>query len=58
MSLSHHKLHFLLVVLHQVINVVVNEVDFNPDFISRMIPKLEWSAVVQAAQQVSLIYSV
>lgn len=36
----------------EVVNVVVNEVDFNPDFISRMIPKLEWSALVQAAQQV------
>lgn len=33
--------------------------DFNPEFISRMIPKLEWSALVQAAQQVSVIlYSV
>ncbi|KAJ7392006.1 hypothetical protein OS493_014939 [Desmophyllum pertusum] len=36
----------------EVVNVVVNEVDFNPDFISRMIAKLEWSALVQAAQQV------
>jgi len=32
---------------------VVSEVDFNPEFISRMIPKLEWTALVQAAQQVS-----
>jgi len=31
-------------------------VDFNPDFIARMIPKLEWSALVQAAQQVSPTY--
>lgn len=30
--------------------------DFNPDFISRMIPKLEWSALVQAAQQVRVMY--
>ncbi|KAM8909886.1 multifunctional methyltransferase subunit TRM112-like protein [Spinachia spinachia] len=29
--------------------VKVNEVDFNPQFVSRMIPKLEWSALVQAA---------
>lgn len=35
-------------------NIVVNEVDFNAEFISRMIPKLEWTALVQAAQQVSI----
>ncbi|XP_076877892.1 multifunctional methyltransferase subunit TRM112-like protein [Brachyhypopomus gauderio] len=29
--------------------VKVNEVEFNPEFVSRMIPKLEWSALVQAA---------
>jgi len=29
--------------------VKVNEVEFNPQFVSRMIPKLEWSALVQAA---------
>lgn len=38
-------------------NIVVSEVDFNPEFISRMIPKLEWPALVQAAQQVSIYYS-
>ncbi|XP_010791348.1 multifunctional methyltransferase subunit TRM112-like protein [Notothenia coriiceps] len=32
--------------------VKVNEVDFNPQFVSRMIPKLEWSALVQAADEV------
>ncbi|XP_068437249.1 multifunctional methyltransferase subunit TRM112-like protein [Clinocottus analis] len=31
--------------------VKVNEVDFNPQFVSRMIPKLEWSALVQAAEE-------
>ncbi|XP_040028554.1 multifunctional methyltransferase subunit TRM112-like protein [Gasterosteus aculeatus] len=31
--------------------VKVNEVDFNPQFVSRMIPKLEWSALVQAADE-------
>ncbi|XP_026213907.1 multifunctional methyltransferase subunit TRM112-like protein [Anabas testudineus] len=31
--------------------VKVNEVEFNPQFVSRMIPKLEWSALVQAAEQ-------
>ncbi|XP_047441154.1 multifunctional methyltransferase subunit TRM112-like protein [Mugil cephalus] len=30
--------------------VKVNEVEFNPQFVSRMIPKLEWSALVQAAE--------
>ncbi|XP_030622387.1 multifunctional methyltransferase subunit TRM112-like protein isoform X3 [Chanos chanos] len=30
--------------------VRVNEVEFNPQFVSRMIPKLEWSALVQAAE--------
>ncbi|XP_056129139.1 multifunctional methyltransferase subunit TRM112-like protein [Lampris incognitus] len=30
--------------------VKVNEVDFNPKFICRMLPKLEWSALVQAAE--------
>ncbi|KAI5620640.1 multifunctional methyltransferase subunit TRM112-like protein [Silurus asotus] len=29
--------------------VKVNEVEFNPQFVSRMIPKLEWSALVSAA---------
>jgi len=29
--------------------VKVNEVEFNPQFVSRMIPKLEWSALVKAA---------
>nr|XP_057916154.1 multifunctional methyltransferase subunit TRM112-like protein [Doryrhamphus excisus] len=31
--------------------VKVNEVEFNPQFVSRMIPKLEWSALVQAADE-------
>lgn len=29
--------------------VKVNEVDFNPQFVTRMIPKLEWEALIQAA---------
>lgn len=32
----------------------MNEVDFNPQFVSRMVPKLEWSALVQAAEEVNL----
>ncbi|XP_067455621.1 multifunctional methyltransferase subunit TRM112-like protein isoform X2 [Thunnus thynnus] len=31
--------------------VKVNDLEFNPQFISRMIPKLEWSALVQAAEE-------
>ncbi|KAG8003971.1 Multifunctional methyltransferase subunit TRM112-like protein [Nibea albiflora] len=30
--------------------VKMNEVEFNPQFVTRMIPKLEWSALVQAAE--------
>ncbi|XP_051945112.1 multifunctional methyltransferase subunit TRM112-like protein [Xyrauchen texanus] len=30
--------------------IKVNEVDFNPEFVTRMIPKLEWGALVQAAE--------
>ncbi|XP_065119912.2 multifunctional methyltransferase subunit TRM112-like protein isoform X2 [Paramisgurnus dabryanus] len=30
--------------------VKVNEVEFNPQFVTRMIPKLEWSALIQAAE--------
>lgn len=37
----------------QAIEVKVNEVEFNPQFVSRMIPKLEWGALVQAAEEVS-----
>nr|CAG4644495.1 EOG090X0LTV [Lepidurus arcticus] len=28
------------------------EVEFNPEFVARMIPKVEWSALCQAAQNV------
>lgn len=31
----------------------VKEVDFNPDFILRILPKLDWSALRQAATEVS-----
>ncbi|XP_068614356.1 multifunctional methyltransferase subunit TRM112-like protein [Brachionichthys hirsutus] len=31
--------------------VKVNEVEFNPQFVIRMIPKLEWSALVQSADE-------
>lgn len=34
--------------------VKMNDVEFNPEFVSRMIPKLEWSVLVQAAEEVSV----
>lgn len=34
--------------------VKMNEVEFNPEFVSRMIPKLEWRVLVQAAEEVSV----
>ncbi|XP_072519646.1 multifunctional methyltransferase subunit TRM112-like protein [Salminus brasiliensis] len=36
--------------LIKAVEVKVNEVEFNPQFVSRMIPKLEWSALIQAAE--------
>ncbi|KAJ8321565.1 hypothetical protein KUTeg_000883 [Tegillarca granosa] len=33
--------------------VEVKEVDFNPDFISRMIPKVDWKVLCGAVQQLS-----
>ncbi|XP_006814027.1 multifunctional methyltransferase subunit TRM112-like protein [Saccoglossus kowalevskii] len=33
-------------------DVRVQEVDFNPEFIARMIPKMEYEVLVQAAQSV------
>ncbi|XP_044304534.1 multifunctional methyltransferase subunit TRM112-like protein [Varanus komodoensis] len=34
----------------QATEVKVKNVDFNPEFIARMIPKLEWGALVEAAE--------
>jgi len=31
-------------------------VDYNPDFISRMIPRIEWPALVKAVEMVSYYY--
>ncbi|XP_078064476.1 multifunctional methyltransferase subunit TRM112-like protein [Mustelus asterias] len=33
--------------------VKINSVEFNQEFISRMIPKMEWGALVEAAESVS-----
>uniref|UniRef100_A0A8C5RJE4 tRNA methyltransferase activator subunit 11-2 n=1 Tax=Laticauda laticaudata TaxID=8630 RepID=A0A8C5RJE4_LATLA len=33
--------------------VKVNDIDFNPEFTARMVPKIEWGALVGAAESVS-----
>lgn len=33
----------------------IREVDFNPEFISRMIPRLEWKALYEAAQSLDVV---
>ncbi|XP_072031043.1 multifunctional methyltransferase subunit TRM112-like protein [Amphiura filiformis] len=35
----------------------VTEVDFNPEFIARMIPRVEWRALYDAAQTLNIIGS-
>ncbi|XP_051900918.1 multifunctional methyltransferase subunit TRM112-like protein [Pristis pectinata] len=40
--------------LLQASEVKINNVDFNQEFITRMIPKMEWSALVNAAESVSI----
>eukprot|EP00112_Aurelia_sp_Birch-Aquarium-sp1_P026121 Seg906.10 transcript_id=Seg906.10/GoldUCD/mRNA.D3Y31 product="Multifunctional methyltransferase subunit TRM112 B" protein_id=Seg906.10/GoldUCD/D3Y31 len=32
-------------------NVEMKDVDFNPEFITRMMPRLEWNALVETAQK-------
>ena len=39
--------------MFQASDVRVVPVDFNPDFIVRMIPKLQWSVLFEAAQTVN-----
>uniref|UniRef100_A0A670JUR9 tRNA methyltransferase activator subunit 11-2 n=1 Tax=Podarcis muralis TaxID=64176 RepID=A0A670JUR9_PODMU len=34
----------------QATEVKVNNVDFNPEFTARMVPKVEWAALVEAAE--------
>ena len=33
----------------------MKEVDYNPEFVARMIPKIDWSALKQAAEQVRTV---
>lgn len=37
----------------QATEVRINPVEFNPDFVARMIPKVEWAALLEAADTVS-----
>ena len=39
--------------IFQATDIKVTEVDFNPDFIKKMIPKLEWTVICDAADSVS-----
>ena len=39
--------------MFQATDIKVNDVDFNPEFIKRMIPKLEWDVICDAAESVS-----
>ncbi|XP_059094428.1 multifunctional methyltransferase subunit TRM112-like protein [Tigriopus californicus] len=45
------KVGFPLVI--QAKDVKVSEVEFNPDFIARIIPKLDWPEVCRAAQELN-----
>jgi hypothetical protein len=47
MRLIYFKLQFL-----QATKVEVKKVDFNPEFTARMIPKIDWPALCQAAKEV------
>ncbi|XP_005384662.1 PREDICTED: multifunctional methyltransferase subunit TRM112-like protein [Chinchilla lanigera] len=38
----------------QATDVRVNPVEFNPEFVARMIPKVEWSALLEAADTLHL----
>jgi len=40
----------------QALEVKLEQVNFNAEFISRMIPRLEWPAVCEAAESVSVMF--
>ena len=44
------------IVCLQATEVKLEQVNFNAEFISRMIPRLEWPALCSAAESVSYIY--
>ncbi|KAF5920313.1 hypothetical protein HPG69_017881 [Diceros bicornis minor] len=39
----------------QATEVRINPVEFNPDFVARMIPKVEWAALLEAADTVDVL---
>lgn len=39
----------------QATEVRINNVEFNPDFVARMIPKVEWEVLLEAADHLHLI---
>uniref|UniRef100_A0A4X1VCD2 Multifunctional methyltransferase subunit TRM112-like protein n=2 Tax=Sus scrofa TaxID=9823 RepID=A0A4X1VCD2_PIG len=39
----------------QATEVRINPVEFNPDFVARMIPKVEWAALLEAADTLHLV---
>uniref|UniRef100_A0A8C0KMR3 tRNA methyltransferase activator subunit 11-2 n=1 Tax=Canis lupus dingo TaxID=286419 RepID=A0A8C0KMR3_CANLU len=39
----------------QATEVRINPVEFNPDFVARMIPKVEWAALLEAAETLHLV---
>ena len=49
LSLCYHFLNSYF----QAENIEVKDVDFNPEFINRMLPRLEWRPLVETAQKVS-----
>ena len=49
-------IHFVIKLSFQAEGTKVTEVDFNPDFIARMIPRVEWRVLYEAAQSVSVAY--
>ncbi|KAG8522661.1 Multifunctional methyltransferase subunit TRM112-like protein [Galemys pyrenaicus] len=40
----------------QATEVRINPVEFNPDFVARMIPKVEWAALLEAADTVRTLF--
>ena len=46
-------MYFLIGTAPQAKEIKVSEVEFNPDFISRMIQKVDWPALCKAAENVN-----
>ena len=37
-------------------DIKVQEVDFNPEFIARIIPKVDWDVLCKTAEEVNIVY--